>query len=698
MRLTSALESVEHRLPRSRLLTYALAVGVTLVAVLLTLVLQPAVHRAVFIFFFVAVVVSAFFGGAGPGLAATVLAMIASLVPPLRSLPVQRTIDLLPIAIFFVSGSFISAICGSFREARARAEAQASELETQASELAAQTHEAQLAALELEAANERLGRIMAEERNARLTESRLAAIVSSSDDAIVSLSLDGVILSWNEGATRLFGFPADEVLGQPASVLHPPGHDAMEEPRLLAKLQQGEHVSHVETVRRRKDGVLIDVSVSLSPVRDADGRITSVAKIVRDVTERNAAERMTRFLGDAGQALASSLDLERTVQTLANLAVPALADCCVVDLLESVTEARRGAAVCARPEKQLLLDELSMRYPPDPNRASFSKKVLATAKPELITEVTSELLRRVAPESGRRALIEAMDVRSFMVIPLTERGVMLGVMILAAHERTYTTSDLTLAVELGRRGALALENARLYRAAHEASRAKSEFLATMSHELRTPLTAIIGYEELLADGITGPVSESQRQQLRRIKSSATHLLGLIDEVLTFSRVEAGREMVRVELIDARRVVKDASEIMQPLATEKQLGFHLTLPDDRLEMCSDPAKLRQILLNLLSNAIKFTETGSVSVDACVAANGDDVLFIVRDTGIGIAPENTSRVFDPFWQVEQNATRKVGGTGLGLSVTRQLAHLLGGDVSVDSVVGRGSAFTVRLPAEL
>jgi PAS domain S-box-containing protein len=229
--------------------------------------------------------------------------------------------------------------------------------------------------------------------------------------------------------------------------------------------------------------------------------------------------------------------------------------------------------------------------------------------------------------------------------------------------------------------------------AETASRAKSEFLAVMSHELRTPLSAIIGYEELLFDGITGPVNEAQRTQLARIKASATHLLSLIDEVLTLSRVEAGREVAHPERVSVLAALHEASTITEPLASEKRLSLEVVRVPKDIQLWADPTKLRQILLNLITNAIKFTDRGSVllesrSVDDCVE-------IIVRDTGIGIAPSDHDRVFDTFWQVEQKSTRKVGGTGLGLSVSRRLARLMHGDLTVKSKLGEGSTFTLRLP---
>ena len=229
--------------------------------------------------------------------------------------------------------------------------------------------------------------------------------------------------------------------------------------------------------------------------------------------------------------------------------------------------------------------------------------------------------------------------------------------------------------------------------AERANNSKTDFLAVMSHELRTPLTAIMGYEELLSDGITGPVTELQRQQLGRINASARHLLGLIDEILTFARVDIGRERVRWESMSVNHTLGDAAALVEPMAAAKDISFIVELLDEDQAIQTDGTKLRQMLVNLLSNGIKFTEEGEVRV-SCGIANG--ILEVrIADTGCGIAADNIEDVFEPFWQAEQTATRKTGGTGLGLSVTRKLARLLGGDVTVASRVGTGSTFLLTLP---
>jgi signal transduction histidine kinase len=229
--------------------------------------------------------------------------------------------------------------------------------------------------------------------------------------------------------------------------------------------------------------------------------------------------------------------------------------------------------------------------------------------------------------------------------------------------------------------------------AERANNSKTDFLAVMSHELRTPLTAIMGYEELLSDGITGPITELQRQQLGRINVSARHLLGLIDEILTFARVDIGRERVRWESMSINHTLADAAALVQPMAADKQLAFVVELLDEDQAIQTDGTKFRQMLVNLLSNGIKFTDKGEVRV-GCAVNNGA-LEVRIADTGVGIAAENFEDVFEPFWQAEQTATRKTGGTGLGLSVTRKLARLLGGDVTVASRMGAGTTFLLTLP---
>jgi PAS domain S-box-containing protein len=232
-------------------------------------------------------------------------------------------------------------------------------------------------------------------------------------------------------------------------------------------------------------------------------------------------------------------------------------------------------------------------------------------------------------------------------------------------------------------------------AAEDANRAKAQFLATMSHELRTPLNAIMGFTDLLEAEVSGPLNSMQQRQLSRIDGAARHLLQIIEEILSFSRVEAGREELHLERVDLTAVARETAHFVEPLAENRRLDFRVDLPDAPMFVTTDPGKVRQILLNLLSNAIKFTERGTVEL--VFEAGETELAFRVRDTGPGIAGEDLDRIFEPFRQIDRSRTTSRGGTGLGLSVSRQLAHLMGGDLTAESRPGEGSTFTLTVPRE-
>jgi signal transduction histidine kinase len=229
-------------------------------------------------------------------------------------------------------------------------------------------------------------------------------------------------------------------------------------------------------------------------------------------------------------------------------------------------------------------------------------------------------------------------------------------------------------------------------AAEDANKVKASFLATMSHELRTPLNAILGYADLLHAEIAGPLTSDHKKQIERVQMAARHLLRIIEEILRFSRIEAGREELWIEAVDLTALTLDTCKLVEPLAAQKQLQFDYDMPPG-VHIYSDAGKVRQILLNLLSNAIKFTERGRVRLT--FSERQGFVVFEIHDSGIGVAPDQQSRIFEPFHQVVQGGFRSQGGTGLGLSVSRELARLLGGEITLTSVPGQGSTFSVRVP---
>ncbi|MEJ2504509.1 MAG: HAMP domain-containing sensor histidine kinase [Gemmatimonadota bacterium] len=322
--------------------------------------------------------------------------------------------------------------------------------------------------------------------------------------------------------------------------------------------------------------------------------------------------------------------------------------------------------------------------------------VIRKRGPLLVSEVHPRDLNRLAgaePEI-RRALV-ALDARSVILLPLIARGEPVGALTLVRSSDRYTEGDLGLASELARRASMAIDNALLYEQARAADRAKSRFLAVMSHEFRTPLSAILGYTDILTTRVHGELSEKQSEHLDRIKASVRHLSHLVDEILSFASMEAGKERVVRSRVDLKALLGDVVGIMEPIAEASGLAFRVVLPEDPVRALTDASKFRQIVINLVSNALKYTLEGEVAVT--LRQEDDQAVCIVSDTGPGIAPENRERVFEPFWQVERPEETRVTGTGLGLAVARRLSQLLEGDLTLYSEVGVGSRFTVRLPLQ-
>jgi len=282
--------------------------------------------------------------------------------------------------------------------------------------------------------------------------------------------------------------------------------------------------------------------------------------------------------------------------------------------------------------------------------------------------------------------------------PLIAQGEVLGVLLVQRLSRAapFTEREERRLRAIADHAAIALWRTRLLEQVREANRSKSEFMAVISHELRTPLTALTGYEELLSDEVFGPLTEQQQSAIERMRTSTELLTLLIDEVLTVARLEAGREVVRTGAASVRDVVTRAVAVLEPLALDKGLGLRVVEPDRPAPLRTDGEMVRRILVNLGANAIKFTDQGHVEIQATV--EGDDVTFVVRDTGIGIAAADLPRLFKPFTQLDSGVTRRYGGTGLGLYISHRLATLLGGTLTVESTVGEGSAFTLRIPSQL
>ncbi len=523
---------------------------------------------------------------------------------------------------------------------------------------------------------------------------RLAAVIETSDDAIVSKTLDGVVRTWNQGAERIFGYSADDMVGKPIHLLLPVER-RHEEDEILRRLQAGERVDHFETVRVRKDGRRIDVSVTISPMRDASGRIVGASKIARDITGRKRAERIERFLADASEILAQVTDYASTLQKIADLSVPVFSDWCMVDMRDAAGTVQRVAIAHSDPVELETAWDLARRYPHKGDEPHGPMKVVRTGQAEWIPEITDEILKESSHDAdsfGRRG---KLHFRSCLCVPLKSRGTTLGVLsfVTAESGRHYDRDDLRVAEDLARRAVVAIENATLMARLKELDRRKDEFLALLAHELRNPLAPIRNAVQILR-AKAPPVPEVQwaREVIHRQIEQMTRL---VDDLLDASRITQGKIELRKQRVELAAVVNDAVEGARPMV--EKWGHELTveIPSEPVFLDGDPVRLAQILLNLLHNAAKYTDRGG-RIWLTAQRSAGEVLIQVRDTGVGIREEVLPRIFEMFMQADRSLERSRDGLGIGLALAHRLVTMHGGTIEAKSAgAGTGAQFLVRLP---
>ena len=449
-----------------------------------------------------------------------------------------------------------------------------------------------------------------------------------------------------------------------------------------------------------------------------------MAEQVQEASDESAlaVERLTKsvkteeFLAEASRILAGSLSDDTLISDLARSCVPMIADYCTIHVTDDDGSIRRVETVHYDPEKQSAVRALVRQYEYRVDGPGEVPAVIRTQEPVIVPRLDFASIRGVARNEVTAKLLDEVHPTSFMCVPLVARGRSFGAMSFTMTDsgRTFGPEDLELANEVARRTAVAIDNAIIYRRslalrleAEAASNAKSDFLAKMSHEIRTPINAMMGYAELLEMKIAGPVTEMQAKQLGRIRASGEHLTALVNEILDLAKIESGRMGVEPTVGISGDAADAALNLIRPQATTK--GIELVskaIGDPRAEYLGDPQRVQQIITNLLSNAVKFTPAGgSVSIrcgtapNAPIASTNGTVAWTcitVQDTGKGIASEDLDRIFHPFVQVDVGYTRSHGGTGLGLTISRNLAQMMGGDISVESVYGEGSRFTLWLPS--
>lgn len=521
------------------------------------------------------------------------------------------------------------------------------------------------------------------------SEARFRDVIERNADAIVVVDSEGILQFVNDEAIKLFGERAEGIVGSPFGFPLVAGETTeldlvrdhaplTVEMRVVASHWAGEPawIATLRNITERK-------------------RVEQNARnLIRSETARASAEDAAakfRFLAESTALLSSSLDYKATLAALARLCVEELADWVVV---YSFGEDGPLRLEVAHRDPSMSAVALALRdLPADPLQSDPIAKLLETRQPRLTSHINQAEIAVMIPDPEHRRIVLELGLASFMLVPIIARDRVLGALALVSADSgdTFDEQSLALATDLASRGALAIDNARLYEEARQANQAKSELLAVVSHDLRTPLNSIIGYGQLLQMGIPDPLPAVARERIDRMLTSAKHQLYLIDGLLHFARLDAGHEELELRILDARAVAQEAAILIESLADEKGLTFDLRLPDTPLTCYADPDKLRQLLINLLSNAVRYTESGAVVLEGLL--HDDDMVIRVCDTGIGIAPEHLPHVFEPFWQVDRGQRTRGGGTGLGLAVVQHIIGLLGGRITVESGAN-GSTFEVRL----
>jgi len=519
---------------------------------------------------------------------------------------------------------------------------------------------------------------------------RLAAIVESSDDAIVSKDLSGVVTSWNRAAEKMFGYSQEEMIGRSIRTIIPDNLQH-EEDEVLARIRRGERVEHFETVRRRKDGHRVNISLTVSPIRDLTGRVIGASKIVRDISDRKQADAERQKLHEVGSIVSATLDRTTILQT-------------VTDIATDLTEAQFGAFFYNIANEQG--ESFQLYTISGMPREAFSKFAMPRNR-EVFGPTGTAVVRSADitadPRYGNNPPRDSvpqghLPVRSYLAVPVKSpsREVFGGLFFGHSETGKFTERHERLALGVASWASVALENARLYVGVQEANRLKDEFLATLSHELRTPLNAILGYARMMRMGILTP--RKQTHAVETIERNATALTQIVEDVLDVSRIVSGKMRLAVQPIDLIAIARQSLEAVRPAAETKHIALETAFDVDALSISADPDRLQQVLWNLMSNAVKFTGSGG-RVTLAVTRNDANIEIAVTDSGVGIAPAFLPHVFERFRQAESGTNRERGGLGLGLAISRELIEMHGGTIRAESPgVGLGSTFRIVLPTTI
>ena len=526
----------------------------------------------------------------------------------------------------------------------------------------------------------------------RESEAKFSGILDIAADAIITITEDQRILHFNHGAEEIFGWRTEEVLGKRLEILLPERFRAIHSSHIRkfgASPDSSRRMGHRSEVSGlRRDGTEFPAEASISKL-DLKDRSRIYTVVLRDITERRQAEETERFLADAGARLSASLDADAIQLAICQAAVPALADACIVDVVDTATSNIRRVTAAAAPDHEAILQDLARQFPISWDSASPIVDVLRRGREERVDAFDEDWFESREDRPEAAALWMRLAPRAMHILPLNVGGRTLGALTLLRMNGTTAVDVATASDKFATRATLALENARLYSSARRATLARDEVLAVVSHDLRNPLSSITICARNLLEGRSAP--DEQKEMLSAIGDAAEWMNRLIHDLLDASAIEAGRLNIAREPLSLGPVVQGAVAMNAVAASARQLILTADVPGDLPVVHADAGRVGQVIGNLLGNAVKFTEPGGrVVVRARVVPPYVEVS--VSDTGSGIAAEDLPRVFDRFWQAQRTSGR---GTGLGLAIARGIVEAHGGSIWLDSVVGKGTTVTFTLP---
>jgi PAS domain S-box-containing protein len=531
-------------------------------------------------------------------------------------------------------------------------------------------------------------RDISEQTRAEETRLRLAAIVESSEDAIIGKDLEGTITSWNRGAEALYGYTAEEIVGRPVSVLIPPEHQN-DFPSIMERLRRGERIEHYETVRLCKDGRRVDVALSVSPIRTADGKIQGASKIARDITFRKRAEEALRrqserlrLLWEAAAVLLTADDPDAMLRTVHRKIGPHLG----VDAYVNYMVDEGGAAL-----RLSSSDGVSLESAGPFARLNFGQGISGTVALHRRPFTATRIQQSNDPNTQA---LKALGVRACVCSPLLAGDRLLGTLSFASRTKDHFDDEEVAFIEtICHYVTVASERLRLVTELKEAGLRKDEFLAMLAHELRNPLAPIRSAVKVL--NLKGSAVPEARWSREVIERQVQHLTRLVDDLLDISRITRNKLVLQKSRIELGDVIRGAVDASRPLV--EQYGHELTvsLPSPPVYVDGDAVRLSQVFQNLLNNAAKYTESGG-RIWLTAEREGDGVVVQVKDTGIGVPRDTLPRLFEMFYQADRSLERTQSGLGVGLALVRRLVEAHGGSVEARSEgLGTGSEFVVRLP---